>query len=89
MWVKFKFKVILIRVKKRYLYIFSVLIHQIIQQSISSPLTGEDEGGGDPPPLNPLPPGEGNRRLPDMFNFKFKLILMEQKTYVNNFFVYF
>jgi hypothetical protein len=40
---------------------------------ISSPLTGEDQGGGDkanmisganiPPPLNPLPPGEGNRRF--------------------------
>jgi hypothetical protein len=61
MWVKFKFKVILNRVKKRYLYIFLISVHPEIQQSISSPLTGEDEGGGDPPPLNPLPPGEGNR----------------------------
>jgi len=26
---------------------------------IPSPLTGEGEGGGDPPPLHPLPPGEG------------------------------
>jgi hypothetical protein len=51
MWVKFKFKFILNKVKKRYLSIF--------------------------------PSSE------TVFNFKFKLILMQQKTYVNNFFIHF
>jgi hypothetical protein len=63
MWVKFKFKFVLNTIKKRYYYILLIRVHQEIQQSISSPLKGEDKGGGDPPPLYPLPPGEANWRL--------------------------
>ena len=40
------------------------------------------------PPLIPSRQGKATG-VPDVFNFKFKLILIDQKTYVNNFFIHF